>query len=61
VHTALKKVSEHIDEVLASHGGGISFCYDVRRAFSSVDRSRMFMEFRAKFPGDPFINKLKNC
>ena len=21
----------------------------------------MFMDFRAKFPGDPFINKLKNC
>ena len=42
-------------------GGGFVFFFDLRRAFSSGNRERLFFDLIAKFPGEKFIHKLRNC
>ena len=37
------------------------FFFDLRRAFSSGNRERLFFDLIAKFPGEKFIHKLRNC
>ena len=60
MHTALGEIYKHMEEVKSSSGGGVLYCFDLKKAFSSGCRVNVFKDLCAKFPGDKFLIKLKN-
>ena len=51
----------HITRAHRSHYGCAIVFLDIAGAFGSCNRNRTFFDLAAKFPGDRFVDKLKNA
>ena len=61
MQSALLRLAAIMFRVKSRKGGIFVFFFDVKRAFGSANRDRLFQDLQAKFPGDLFVKKLKNC